>query len=167
MTSLSLASHHGLGLLGVLGGLLLGLGGLVLGGGLLHGGLFGLLGGADGLLPLGLPYLGEGGSGRTTTFKVCTLNHQRLFRVTMNIWNMIKVRMWIDHQEPRSISTILTSGFWFLLAMMSWRVAPTTARWNFWARRVLFLVTSSSSPFLCFLEEGSLGNRREQVGMIS
>ena len=45
----------------------------------------------------------------------------------------------------------ITSGFWFLLAMMSWRVAPTTARWNFWARRVLFLVTSSSSPFLCFL----------------
>ena len=31
------------------------------------------------------------------------------------------------------------------------RVAPTTARWNFWARRVLFLVTSSSRPFLCFL----------------
>merc|ERR1719239_633702 len=44
-----------------------------------------------------------------------------------------------------------TSGFWFLFAMMSCRVAPTTARWNFWARRVLFLVTSSSRPFLCFL----------------
>ena len=58
MTSLSLASHHGLGLLSVLGGLLLGLGGLVLGCGLLDGGLLSLLGGADGLLPLGLPHLG-------------------------------------------------------------------------------------------------------------
>ena len=63
-TSLSLSSHPGGGLLGVLSGLLLGLGGLVLGGGLLHRGLLGLLGGADGLLPLGLPHLGERGSGR-------------------------------------------------------------------------------------------------------
>merc|ERR1719384_2902526 len=38
-----------------------------------------------------------------------------------------------------------------LLAMMSWRVAPTTALWNFWVLLFLFLETSSSAPFLCFL----------------
>merc|ERR1719510_1552036 len=30
-------------------------------------------------------------------------------------------------------------------------VAPTTARWNFWVLLFLFLETSSSVPFLCFL----------------
>merc|ERR550525_844420 len=43
----------------------------------------------------------------------------------------------------------LTSGFWFLLAKMSLREAPTTALWNFWVLLVLFLATSSSIPFLC------------------
>ena len=98
MTSLSLASHHGLGLLGVLGGLLLGLGGLVLSCGLLHGGLLGLLGGTDGLLPLCLPHLGL----------LVPLGHDFL-------------EGGADHGALELV------------------------------RRVLFLVTSSSSPFLCFL----------------
>lgn len=33
--------------------------------------------------------------------------------------------------------------------MMSLRLAPTMALWNFAARRVLFLLASSSIPFLC------------------
>lgn len=43
----------------------------------------------------------------------------------------------------------LTSGFIFLLAMMSVREAPTIALWNFWVRRVRFFACSSSWPFLC------------------
>lgn len=43
----------------------------------------------------------------------------------------------------------LTSGFIFLLAMMSVRDAPTIALWNFWVRRVRFFACSSSWPFLC------------------
>lgn len=45
----------------------------------------------------------------------------------------------------------LTSGFWFLLAMMSLRVAPVIALWNFVVLRVLFFVVSSVWPFLYFL----------------
>jgi len=30
---------------------------------------------------------------------------------------------------------------------------PTMAHWNFWAILILFLVTSSSRPFLCFLRK--------------
>merc|ERR1719320_1299172 len=48
-----------------------------------------------------------------------------------------------------SLCAFLTSGFWFLLAMISWRVAPTTARWNLVVRLLRFLAVSSSSPFLC------------------
>jgi hypothetical protein len=43
----------------------------------------------------------------------------------------------------------LTSGFIFLLAMMSVSEAPTIALWNFCVRRVRFFACSSSWPFLC------------------
>lgn len=43
----------------------------------------------------------------------------------------------------------LTSGFWFLLARISVREAPTMALWNFWTFLVFFLACSSSCPFLC------------------
>merc|ERR1712071_385585 len=45
----------------------------------------------------------------------------------------------------RSRCALRTSGFWFLLAKISVREAPTMARWNFWVLRVflgLFLFLS-------------------------
>lgn len=42
-----------------------------------------------------------------------------------------------------SLWALRTSGFWFLLAMISAREAPVIALWNFTARRVRFFVTSS------------------------
>lgn len=42
-----------------------------------------------------------------------------------------------------------TSGFMLRLAMISVNEAPTIARWNFCVRRVRFLASSSSIPFLC------------------
>merc|ERR1719483_2007480 len=49
-----------------------------------------------------------------------------------------------------SLWAFLTSGFWFLLAMMSLRVAQATALVNFWVLLVLRLTCSSMIPFLCF-----------------
>merc|ERR1719483_1568377 len=49
-----------------------------------------------------------------------------------------------------SLWAFLTSGFWFLLAMMSLRVAPATALVTFWVLLVLRLTCSSMIPFLCF-----------------
>ncbi len=48
-----------------------------------------------------------------------------------------------------SLWALRTSGFWFLLALICSRETPTIARWNFVARLVLFLDTSSWVPFLC------------------
>lgn len=42
-----------------------------------------------------------------------------------------------------SLWALRTSGFWFLLAMISAREAPVIALWNFTARRVRFFATSS------------------------
>lgn len=42
-----------------------------------------------------------------------------------------------------SLWALRTSGFWFLLAMISASDAPVMALWNFTARRVRFFVTSS------------------------
>lgn len=42
-----------------------------------------------------------------------------------------------------SLWALRTSGFWFLLAMISASEAPVIALWNFTARRVRFFVTSS------------------------
>ena len=41
----------------------------------------------------------------------------------------------------------LSSGFWFLLARISLRDAPTMALWNLWVLLVLFLAVSSSTPY--------------------
>lgn len=46
-----------------------------------------------------------------------------------------------------SLWALRTSGFWFLLAMISASEAPVIALWNFTARRVRFFVTSS-----CYLK---------------
>merc|ERR1719300_1505587 len=43
----------------------------------------------------------------------------------------------------------LRSSFWFFLAKISLREAPTMALWNLWVLLVLLLVVSSSIPFLC------------------
>ena len=48
-----------------------------------------------------------------------------------------------------SLWALRTSGFWFLLAMMSVIVAPVIALWNFVVLRDLFFVISSVWPFLC------------------
>lgn len=48
-----------------------------------------------------------------------------------------------------SLWASLISGLWFLLAIMSFKDAPTMALWNFWVFLVRFLAVSSSWPFLC------------------
>merc|ERR1719309_208758 len=55
-----------------------------------------------------------------------------------------------------SLCAFLTSGFWFLLAMMSARVAPVTALMNFCVLRVLFLEVSSTMPLRCLRRYNSV-----------
>lgn len=58
------------------------------------------------------------------------------------------ILMQITHLMACSLWALRTSGFMFLLAMMSLREAPTIARWNFCVLLVRFLACSSSWPFL-------------------
>lgn len=50
---------------------------------------------------------------------------------------------WKVYLMACSLWALRTSGFWFLLAMISAKEAPVMALWNFTARRVRFFATSS------------------------
>lgn len=68
---------------------------------------------------------------KSTTLQ-CLVNQSDL-RAPFQMFHLMACSLW----------ALRTSGFWFLLAMISAREAPVMALWNFTARRVRFFVTSS------------------------